>query len=208
MSNRSRATNDVIALTVLTLLTEQPMHPYQIQGVIRQRHKEWAMGRTRSLYHAVTKLADDGLIEPVETSREGKWPERTVYRITEKGREEQAGWLADLVEHPVPEHPLFLVAMSFVACLPQAVAAEALRRRAIALEGMIAGVGVWQRALTGELRLPRVLVLEVELFLALHRAELEWTRSIVAEIETGTLAWDEAKLAFHRQITISKGETA
>lgn len=206
MGNRSRSTNDVIALTVLTLLAEQPMHPYQIQGVIRQRHKEWAMGRTRSLYHAVTKLAEDGLIEPAETSREGRWPERTVYRITEKGREEQLGWLTDLVERPVPEHPLFLVAMSFVACLPQAAAAEALRRRAIALEGMVAGVEVWQRALTAELRLPRVLVLEVELFLALHRAELEWTRSISAEIEQGTLAWDDAQLTYHREITIAKGE--
>ena len=206
MGNRSRSTNDVIALTVLTLLAEQPMHPYQIQGVIRQRHKEWAMGRTRSLYHAVTKLAEDGLIEPAETSREGRWPERTVYRITEKGREEQLGWLTDLVECPVPEHPLFLVAMSFVACLPQAAAAEALRRRAIALEGMVAGAEVWQRALTAELRLPRVLVLEVELFLALHRAELEWTRSISAEIEQGTLAWDDAQLTYHREITIAKGE--
>jgi DNA-binding PadR family transcriptional regulator len=44
---------------VLNLLSEEPMHPYQIERIIRERHKEWAMGRTRSLYHAVDRLVAD-----------------------------------------------------------------------------------------------------------------------------------------------------
>jgi len=44
MSNKARASNDVIALTVLSLLYECPMHPYQIERVIRERHKGWATG--------------------------------------------------------------------------------------------------------------------------------------------------------------------
>jgi len=37
MSNKARASNDVIALTVLNLLSEEPMHPYQIERIIRER---------------------------------------------------------------------------------------------------------------------------------------------------------------------------
>jgi DNA-binding PadR family transcriptional regulator len=211
MSNKARASNDVIALTVLSLLSERPLHPYQIERVIRERHKEWAMGKTRSLYHAVDRLVADGLIEPLETSREGKRPERTIYEITELGREEQQAWLIDLFEEPVSEHPLFLIALSFLAYLPSPVALEALRVRAVALEGQVASVEVWIRALNQELRLPRPVTIETELFLALHKAELEWVRSIVAEIESGKLHWDEEYLRHHFEMTggghPEKGET-
>jgi DNA-binding PadR family transcriptional regulator len=201
MSNKARASNDVIALTVLNLLSEEPMHPYQIERVIRERHKEWAMGRTRSLYHAVDRLVADGLIEPLETSREGKRPERTVYEITELGREEQRAWLIDLFEQPSPEHPLFLIAVSFLAYLTSPAALEALRIRAVALESQIAGVEIWIRALHDELRLPRAVTIEGELHLALQRAELAWVRSVVAEIESGKLHWDEEYLRHHFEMT-------
>jgi len=207
MSNKARVSNDLIALTVLMLLSEQPMHPYQIQGVIRQRHKDWAMGKTRSLYHGVDKLLADGLIEPVETSREGKRPERTVYRITDEGREESTAWLVDLIERPAAEHPQFLIAVNFLANLDKITALEALRIRAVALEGQIAGVEVWIRALHQELRLPRPVTIEVELHLALQQAELSWVRSIAAEIESGKLHWDDAYLRHHFDTTRTESTT-
>jgi DNA-binding PadR family transcriptional regulator len=197
VSNKSRATNDVIALTVLNLLAEEPMHPYQIQRVIRDRHKEWAMGKTRSLYHSVDRLHADGLIEPVETSRDGKRPERTVYKLTEYGDEERHAWLIDLIEQPAPEHPLFLVAISFLGHLSVPEVLDALRVRAVALEGQIAGVEVWQRALRDDLRLPRPTTIEIEFFIAMHRAELAWVRSIADEIQGRKLHWDEESLRHH-----------
>ena len=201
MSNKSRATNDVIALTVLNLLAEEPMHPYQIQRVIRDRHKAWAMDKTRSLYHSVDRLFADGLIEPAETSRDGKRPERTVYKITEEGEDERHAWLLDLIEQPAPEHPLFLVAISFLGYLSADEALDALRIRAVALEGQIAGVEVWQRALRDDLRLPRPTTIEIEFFVALHNAELAWVRLIADEIQSGKLAWDEASLRHHFETT-------
>jgi DNA-binding PadR family transcriptional regulator len=202
----------MVALTVLSLLVKEAMHPYEIERRIRDWHKSWAMGKTRSLYHAVDRLVADGLIEPVETVREGKRPERTVYAITELGREEQHAWLTDLVQHPAPEHPLFLVAVSFLVQLTAKEAVDSLRIRAIALEGQIAGVEVWVRALNQELHLPRAVTLEVELQLALHRAELEWVRSIAAEIQSGKLNLDQKWLmkefAGERLRVERKGETA
>src|SRR5262249_56593072 len=88
---------DVLALTVLAFRTERPMHPYDVQRVIRQRHKDYAIERPRALYRAFERLARDELIEPVETSREGRRPERTVYRITDEGRAEFQHWLGHLL---------------------------------------------------------------------------------------------------------------
>src|SRR5260221_9223646 len=102
--------------------------------------------------------------------------------------------------------------MSFLAYLAAEAALDALRHRAVAIESQVAGVEVWQRALNQELRLPRVVTIEVELNLALQRAELEWVRSVIAEIESGKLHWDEQYLRHHFEMTrpghsAKKGET-
>src|SRR6516225_7758067 len=103
------------ALTVLCLLRQRPMHPYEMQRLIRQRHKDEFLDLKRgSLYHAIERLQKAGLIEVVQTSREGKRPERTVYRLSEKGDREIIDWLRELLAKPVQEASLFLAAMSFV----------------------------------------------------------------------------------------------
>ena len=50
-----------------------------------------------SLYPAVERLAAAGLIEPAQTAREGRRPERTVYQITEAGREAAELWLTTMM---------------------------------------------------------------------------------------------------------------
>src|SRR5215472_11922304 len=86
-----------IALSVLNLLAERPMHPYEMRQLMRQRHHDRAFQiRESSVYDTVAGLADRGYIEPVEGRREGRRRERTVYAITEAGREELGDWLWEL----------------------------------------------------------------------------------------------------------------
>ena len=194
MINRSRRAQDLVALTVLALLSEQPRHTYELQRVIRERHKDYAAGRTRALYHAVDRLAQDNLIEPVETTREGRRPERTVYRITDAGADEVRGWVIDLVERPAVEFPLVSVAVSFLVYLPKDVALRALQARTVALEAGIAGLDAALRALTEELHLPRIVLLEGECLQSLRHAELGWVRSVIADIRSGRLSWSREEL--------------
>src|SRR3954454_13480761 len=73
-----------LALAVLSLLNTEPMHPYEMRQRIRDYGIDHAVKvAPGSLYHTVERLAGQGLIEPVETTREGRRPERTVYAITE-----------------------------------------------------------------------------------------------------------------------------
>lgn len=145
------------------------------------------------------RLARDGWIEPVETTRAGKRPERTVYRITEEGFEEFRSRLTHLLEKPLTEYPVFPVALGYLAYVTPAVALEALEDRTVALEGEIAGVEVALQGVRERLGLPRLVLLDAEFKLAQRRAELDWLRSLVDEIRSGGLSWDLETLARHFQ---------
>lgn len=190
MPNKARASDDLMALTVLALLSEAPHHPYEIQRLIRERHKEFAMGKTRALYHSFERLTADGLVEPVETGREGKRPERTVYRITDEGREETVSWLRELLERLVPEFPVFSIGLSFLACLTQGEVIRALQARTIGLEVCIASLDAALRGLQEELHLPRLVLIEAEFNRSQKFAELEWVRGMIRELRSGALAWN------------------
>ena len=189
------SSRDLISLTVLALLSEQPRHPYEIQRQIHERHKDFADGKPRALYHAVNQLLLAGAIEPVETTREGSRPERTVYRITDLGREEFATGLHDLIETPTIEYPAFTAAVSFLGYLPVPEVIQALHGRVVALESQIAGLDAALRVLRGQLRLPRLWVIEHEFTRALRQAELNWIQTLVDDLQDGRLTVDLPDMA-------------
>src|SRR5258708_25639756 len=97
--SRSRAGHrNLWSLTVLCPLRVRPMHPYEMQRLIREWHKDEFLDLKRgSLYHAIEQLRRAGWIDPIETSREGRRPERTVYRLTEVGDREELRLLRALL---------------------------------------------------------------------------------------------------------------
>jgi DNA-binding PadR family transcriptional regulator len=191
--NQSHLSRDPLILTILALLAEKPRHPYEIQRLIRERKKDFARSTQRTLYHAIDRLAKAGLILPAETSREGNRPERTVYQITDDGRHSFVQWLGELLAQPLPEYPLFTVAMSFLAYLPMETALQALQARIIELEAELAGI---EARLQG-LSLHRLLLLELEYVRALRQGELEWVRALIQDMRQGRLSWDAEALREH-----------
>src|SRR3974390_2073135 len=138
MAKPSRPTNP-LALAVLALLFERPMHPYEMAATMKQRHKEESIKlRYGSLYTVIELLLARGLIVAQATSREGKRPERTVYRLTDAGGEELLDWLRDLLREPVKEYPQFEAALSLMPVLPPEEAIALLRTRAARLAGQVA----------------------------------------------------------------------
>src|SRR5262245_43942842 len=85
MAKAARPTNP-LALAVLALLFERPMHPYEMAATLKERHKEESIKlRHGSLYAVIETLVKRGDIAPKETSRAGNRPERTVYELTPSG---------------------------------------------------------------------------------------------------------------------------
>ncbi|MFD2080486.1 Transcriptional regulator PadR-like family protein [Actinopolymorpha cephalotaxi] len=179
---------DLTGLTVLALLMQGPRHPYELHRLIVDTHKDYITGLPRSLYHAVDRLMNDELIVPVETSREGRRPERTVYQITADGRAELAARLRGLLERTDSAPPTFTAAVSLLGCLPVEEAVRSLGTRVTGLEGRIATLdGVMETLRTGGL--PRLLLLELEYARATTAAELQWVRGLLADIRVGDLTW-------------------
>jgi DNA-binding PadR family transcriptional regulator len=180
-----------IALSVLNLLNERPMHPYEMRSLMRERgHDRGFRIKESSVYDTVARLADRGFIEPVEVSREGRRPERTVYAITEAGRDELLVWLRELTSTPAADYPAFAAPLMFIYALGRDGAITALRQRAVLLEAEISRSDALRRALAGEISdFPRIFGIEEEYAQTMRKAELAWVRSTVAELRDGSLPW-------------------
>jgi Transcriptional regulator PadR-like family len=140
----------------------------------------------------VARLADRGLIEPVEVSREGRRPERTVYAITEAGREELLDWLWELTSVPDVEYPAFAAPLMFIYALGKDRAIAALSQRAARLEAEISSADTFAAAMLAEVPdFPRIFGVEEEYAQTMRRAELAWLRATVAELRDGTFPWPE-----------------
>jgi DNA-binding PadR family transcriptional regulator len=187
MAERRRSISNPLALAVLACLHERPMHPYEMASTMRERGKEQSIKLNYgSLYTVVDSLAKNGLIEAMEATREGRRPERTVYRLTEAGRARLDAWMAELLAEPVKEYPQFEAALSLLPVLHPDTVLDLLRTRIRLLQKEIAHARTMiDTALSA--RLPRLLLIEGEYHVAMREAELSWVQRLADELETGTL---------------------
>ncbi|WP_167667107.1 PadR family transcriptional regulator [Micromonospora narathiwatensis] len=194
---KRRRVGNLLALAVLSTLVERPMHPYEMAAVLRERGKEQDMPiKWGSLYTVVANLTRHGLLAAVESGRQGRRPERTVYRITDAGREELADWTRELVAVPEREHPRFRAGLSVLGVLPPDEVTELLRQRLDRLEAQLAEERADLARFAREV--PRIFLIEVEYDLAVRTAEVDWVRGLLDELTTGSLpglaewrAWHE-----------------
>jgi DNA-binding PadR family transcriptional regulator len=176
-----------LALAVMNLLMEHPMHPYEMKSKMKERgHDQVIRLKGGSIYDTVERLEQGGFIQAQETSREGRRPERTVYAITEMGRDEITAWLRELLAQPANEYPQFAAALAFFAALDKDEVVRLLRLRTALLDGQIAGDEKSLKSFM-EMGLPRLFLVEGEYALAMKRAEVEWVRRLIVDIEGGTL---------------------
>jgi DNA-binding PadR family transcriptional regulator len=197
-----RRVGNLLALAVLSVLVQRPMHPYEMASVLRARGKDDDMEiKWGSFYTVVRNLEKHGLIEATESNRQGGRPERTIYRITDAGRDELLDWIRELVAVPEPEQPRFKTGLSVLAILPPDEVAALLERR---LERITEQLSARTEALAQLRReIPRLFIIEDEYDLALREAEVAWVRGLLEELRVGAFpdltAWRE----YHEQGRIS-----
>ena len=192
-----RKVSNPLALAVMALLYERPMHPYEMVSVMRERGKHESVRlRYSSLYSVVEALVRDGLISPRETVREGRRPERTVYELTGEGSVEFLRWLRELLSEPAKEYTQFAAGLTFLPALPPEEAVELLDERVRRLEAEIEEMRAHLDSVM-EQGLPRLFLIESEHELILREAELRWVRELVREISDGTLGGMAEWEGFH-----------
>jgi DNA-binding PadR family transcriptional regulator len=193
---KRRKVDNLLALALLSLLAQQPMYPYEMAQTLRARGKDRTIKiNWGSLYTVVRNLEKYGFVEEAGTVREGRQPERTVYRITDAGTAELMDWLRELISVPQEEHGGFVAALSEGGILPPDEMTELLRNRLAALDEANAGhetdLKLWAE------HLPRVLLVESEYQLAMRKAEADWVRGLLKEITEGTISGIDAWRRMH-----------
>jgi len=80
---RRKLTNENLWIYILTLLKERPMYAYEIHKLLKERFM--ISIPTVTVYIVLYKMSKEGLVARSDKiSVEGR-PERTYYKITEKG---------------------------------------------------------------------------------------------------------------------------
>jgi DNA-binding PadR family transcriptional regulator len=108
------------------------MHGHQIRREAQTNRTElWTDIKVGSLYGALNRMAQEGIIEAVRTERSGNMPARTIYAITDLGRQE-LGVLRDeiLREVRLRPDPVDLALQYSSELGPDAVIAAFTNRRA------------------------------------------------------------------------------
>jgi DNA-binding PadR family transcriptional regulator len=216
-----RLTNP-LALAVLALLFERPMHPYEMAATLKSRHKHESIKlRYGSLYTVIEMLMERSYISATETSRDGKRPERTVYTLTAVGYDELRDWMRELIGEPAKDFPQFEAGLCLMPVLPPDEAVALLRTRAVRLAGQCAQLETQLAHIAGQdvsavagpdeklppqlkgKKFPPIFVVESGYRLAMIKAELDFVNDLVrriAEEGWGPVGmWRELQASMARQ---------
>jgi DNA-binding PadR family transcriptional regulator len=194
---KKRKIGNLLALAVMSYLSQQPMHPYELGRTLRDHGDARSIKFNHgSLYMVVQQLAKAGYITELETSRAGQRPERTVYALTDAGQAEFQDWLRELVAEPQHEYPHFVAALSLIAALPPSDVLPLLRNRLDRLQGTRAEIrGLIDTSLAQGV--PGLFLIEEEYRLALLDAETSFVEQFISKITDPETGWGPAWAQFH-----------
>jgi DNA-binding PadR family transcriptional regulator len=171
-----------IRLFVLAALEELgSAHGHQIRLLAEQEHIElWADVSVGGLYGVLKRLAAEGLIAEVRSEREGAYPERIVYEITQAGRDNLAvlrlSALRDIVLKPDP----FDLAMARLDTNRLDVVKPTIEARIQALTAMLSLEEAHQKSIEIYLTLTEKFVMSHRA--ARIRAEIGWAEELLTHL--------------------------
>lgn len=184
------------------------MHPYELAATMRERHHdEFIRLNFGTLYHTVEVLERGGMIVSIEREKEGRRPERTIYQLTEPGRDLLVKVVSDIIARPTREYANFAAGLMFMHHLEAAQAAELLGERIVALGAITEKL----TRIMGELRtagVTRLALIELEHKIAMLQAEAEWVRKLEREITNGRLEWKAGIDSGHEVLRSRHGSSA
>jgi DNA-binding PadR family transcriptional regulator len=173
-------------LVILGFLRGRPLYGYEIKQMIEHIMGDWTNIAFGSIYFALKKLAEEGFVEKVGTEQEGGRPSRTVYQITDTGREEFMRLLREVWDSVERQLFDFDIGLSFMSALPIDEVKGHLQKRVTHLEHILQYLDAHQAEELADEHVPDHLVSAVFDHHRRHlQAELDWTRKLLQDLEQG-----------------------
>ncbi len=179
-----------LGLMILCILSEEPMHPYRVQKLIRERGKDRVVNvRQRgSVYQTLGRLLRLGLIEVQGTVQTESHPDRTIYALTDSGRSTAKTWLLETLGTIDEEFPEFPAGVSVLVMLTPEEVRQQFENRASAIQAALSKLAAEKQQWKD---LPRLFLLEDEYRVAVLTAELNWLKALIVDLRSGALDWNE-----------------
>jgi len=162
-----------VPLVILGFLKEREYHGYELKKEIQRQMGNWTDIQFGSIYHALKKLVERGSVEIVGEERRQGRPDRTIYRITPKGREEFLDLIRGLVKRFQRVYLEFDVGLYFAGHLREKELQTLLATRLKALQSertLLGGV----KQLPAHRQLPKISEIIVDHGIYHLDAELAW----------------------------------
>ena len=176
-----------LGVMVLALLREGDMHPYEMARLLRARRDDRIVTITNgTLYHTVSRLHGQGLIQEVGVDREGNRPERTTYTLTPAGFAAVGDWVRR--ELGVTGRSTFPVALAEAHNLERDEALDLLRARRSLLGQELAGISDALDAADTR-QVPEQYVLEAARHRILLQAEIGWLDDLIPRMASPDFSW-------------------
>lgn len=175
----------LLILGILRL--KQPIHGYDVRRELEAWQAErWANIAYGSIYFALNKMAEEGLVRVVDTDQAGKGPARTTYAVTQEGEAEFQRLLREYWWEPKTVIDPFQVALAFIEELPRDELLATLRHRAAAARSKAEELESAIRSKTGS-GTPRHVAENMRLAAYHVEANVRWTEEAIDKVERGDL---------------------
>lgn len=177
-----------IRTLLLGVLVQQgPKHGYEIRQELESWNAEqWASIAYGSIYFALKKMAEEGLIKVLENKGDEK-PGRILYEVTEGGKKEFMDLLHKQWWEPKPIIDPFQVALTFMNCMPKDELLLALEHKADSLRASIKSMAHLIPLRMADNNWPRHITENFRLATAHLEAELKWIEGAIKKVKNGEL---------------------
>ena len=161
----------------LGLLAEGPKHGYEIKRQLEEDLSPNIGLQIKSIYYPLSKMEASGLIEKEMGRREGRFPEKYVYRITPKGKKK----FDELIEQSLLslERPFFQIDLAyyFLPLVDKSMAKRRLKVRYTLLKKVKKELSILQSTAK-----TKILGLILQHDLDLVEAEINSTQKIIDQL--------------------------
>jgi len=174
-----------VRLVILGLLRERPLYGYEIKQIIEEHMSDWTSIAFGSIYFALEKLAEEKFVSKVEIEQAGRRPSRSVYEITQTGREEFSRLLREAWQQVERQYFSIDICLFFLDSLPLEEVKRYLQMRQAGLQATHEHIYTHRDE---QLSLPEVPRLAAAIFdhtLAHTQAELDWISNLLNKLESG-----------------------
>ncbi|WP_199432610.1 PadR family transcriptional regulator [Qaidamihabitans albus] len=176
-------------------------HGYQVRReLLSWSADKWANVQPGSIYHALKKMAGEGVLDQVEAEAGTKGPERVAYRLTDAGQKHFDQLLQTMLAEVREDHGgrELAAAVAFLPALGRERAISLLQYRVTQLKGQQANLDLMLRHGT-EWGQPEHVNALYRMWQGQVEADLNWAADLIERLRAGEYAMaDDPEPAFGR----------